>query len=565
MNTKTTSIMFPKFIGPCDPYISNFLSSIPRNFSDAVNKMILPSFCRDATEDLVRNNRIKLQDLISKFHSEAGTKTPKVTRMISLLGNKKTQILASTHQSNLFAYSGVFKKIILLQALKSNVRNHDPQRKLINLFLIVDHDSMDEIWVRLAQLPSIRNSSGILELRIPVTTSNRKRMICEMPLPGRQILDDWRNQIHRWLRNSLSSEYEPSYKSRLMCNFKEFWDEVELSYSRAKSYSDLNSFLMSLVVNKIWGYDTLFVRLSEISSVFEDGFKYLISNFGSYTKALIKIEKVFFQQGIHTNVSSSVYENAPVWVRCKCGSKASLKIKINAVQQVLLTGTCLACKKIVTINLGRGANKIDIPEETLNDFFPRAIPIILLLSRDLGVSCYASGIGGIDYMIHATAVCDQLSINKPLTVFWPSKDIYQGLGQREALRAVSLKDQSEVIPYIDSLKQRQAEYWNKIRPLLEKRKQLFKDQRPSDKFLSDLSKLKEDQRKIRELIKLSEKVHSAIKLSPCLVDYAINFGMSNAETQWRESLVRNNNLALPVALKVDGGIWGSEYGKGWSE
>ena len=70
MNTKTTSIMFPKFIGPCDPHISNFLSSIPRNFSDVVNQMTLPSFCRDATEDHVRNNRIKLQDLISKFHSE---------------------------------------------------------------------------------------------------------------------------------------------------------------------------------------------------------------------------------------------------------------------------------------------------------------------------------------------------------------------------------------------------------------------------------------------------------------------------------------------------------------
>ena len=373
-------------------------------------------------------------------------------------------------------------------------------------------------------------------------------------------MDDWRNQIQKWLRNSLSSQYEPRYKSEIMRNFKEFWDEVELSYSRAKSYSDLNSFLMSLVVNKIWGYDTLFVRLSEISSVFEDGFKYLISNFGSYTKALIKIEKVLHSsKEVHTNVSSSVYEYAPVWVRCKCGSKASLKIKINTVKQVLLTGTCLACKKIATINVGGGGNKLDIPEETLNDFFPRAIPIILLLSRDLGVSCYASGIGGIDYMIHATAVCDSLSINKPLIVFWPSKDSYQGLGQREALRVVSLKDQSEVIASIDSLKQREAEYWYKIRPLLETRKQLIKDQSPLDKFLSDLSKLKEDQRKIRQLIKLSEKVHSAIKLSPCLVDYAINFGMSNAETQWRESLVRNNNLALPVALKVDGVIQRSKY------
>jgi hypothetical protein len=552
MNNKTASLMFPKFDGPCDPYISNFLSSVPRRFSDAVNKMTSPSFCRDATEDLVINNRIKLQDLINKFHSEADTMTREVREKISLLGDNKTQILVSTHQPNLFAYSGVFKKIILLHALKTKVRNLDPRRKLINLFLIVDHDSMDEIWVRVAQLPSIRNSVGILDLRVPVTALNKKQMICEMPLPRRQILDHWKSQIRRWLRDSLSSPTEGHHKSVFIRNFKEFWDQVELSYYWAKSYSDLNSFLMSQLVNKVWGYDTLFVRLSEIPSVFEDGFKYLISNFESYTKALIKIENIFNQQGVHTNVSSSVYEYAPVWARCKCGSKAALKIKKNSVKQVLLTGICLSCKKSANIILGRSRNELDIPQEILKDFFPRAIPIILLLSRDLGVSCYASGIGGLDYMIHAATTCNELSIKMPLTIFWPSKDIYQGLGQRGALKVISATDPSQVISHIEVLKQRQAEYWNKIKPLLEGRKQLIKAQKPLEKFLSDLFKLKEDQRKLRRMTKISEKVHSAIRLSPCFIDYAINFGIRNVETQWRENLVRNNNLALPVALKING-------------
>jgi hypothetical protein len=175
------------------------------------------------------------------------------------------------------------------------------------------------------------------------------------------------------------------------------------------------------------------------------------------------------------------------------------------------------------------------------------------LSRDLGVSCYASGIGGLDYMIHAATACKELSIKMPLTIFWPSKDIYQGLGQREALMVISATDPSQVISYIEVLKQRQAEYWNKIKPLLEERKQLIKAQKPLEKFLSDLFKLKEDQRKLRRMIKISEKVHCAIKLSPCFIDYAINFGIRNAETQWRENLVRNNNLALPVTLKMNGG------------
>src|ERR671938_2145293 len=113
---------------------------------------------------------------------------------------------------------------------------------------------------------------------------------------------------------------------RLIDNFNQFWNEVELSYQKAKSYSDFNSFLMSQIVNRVWGYDTLFVRLTDISSVFEDGFRYLISNFNVYSDALRKAEGMFLRHGIDTGVSSSSYLNAPVWVHCKCGSKAPVKI-----------------------------------------------------------------------------------------------------------------------------------------------------------------------------------------------------------------------------------------------
>ena len=44
-----------------------------------------------------------------------------------------------------------------------------------------------------------------------------------------------------------------------------------------KLISDFNSFLISQIVNKTWNYDTLFVRLSNLNSVFEDGYRYLIS------------------------------------------------------------------------------------------------------------------------------------------------------------------------------------------------------------------------------------------------------------------------------------------------
>ena len=41
-------------------------------------------------------------------------------------------------------------------------------KKIVNLFLIVDHDFMDG-WIRLALLPSVKHSLGRLELRLPVS------------------------------------------------------------------------------------------------------------------------------------------------------------------------------------------------------------------------------------------------------------------------------------------------------------------------------------------------------------------------------------------------------------
>ena len=258
--------LFAKYESINHPVISEFISSIPNNFSDAVNKMMSSSFTspsnRATTADhpvnhVILNNRAKLQKFIDKFHMEANTMTNGVSSNIKLLHLPTTKILVSIHQPNLFAYSGVFKKIVLLETLKNTIEKNDPDKKIINLFLIVDHDFMNGSWVRLAQLPSIRHSSGILELRLPVSNSMRWKMVSNMPIPGRTILEYWRKQINSWIRkNSFLNFSTSDDKSRVLRNFEEFWQEVEISYSRAKSYSDFNSFLMSQLVNKIWGYNT---------------------------------------------------------------------------------------------------------------------------------------------------------------------------------------------------------------------------------------------------------------------------------------------------------------------
>ena len=165
--------------------------------------------------DSILNNRVKLQKAISKFHSEAGTMTKAVSNSIVLLKDPSTKLFVSIHQPNLFAYSGVFKKIVLLQTLKNEVEKKEKekqseegrgekngteggrlgrrrggerpyQQKNCQLVSYSYHDFMDG-WIRLALLPSVKHSLGRLELRLPVSTSEKWQMASNMPVPGRQF------------------------------------------------------------------------------------------------------------------------------------------------------------------------------------------------------------------------------------------------------------------------------------------------------------------------------------------------------------------------------------------
>jgi hypothetical protein len=611
--------LFSKYERVKDPIVSQFISSIPDSFPDALNRMLeiinnnTSSYSSPPpVNDSILNNRVKLQKAISKFHSEAGTMTKAVSNSIVLLKDPSTKLFVSIHQPNLFAYSGVFKKIVVLQTLKNEVEKKEKQqheegrgekmeqrgagwggeeegkdltsKKIVNLFLIVDHDFMDG-WIRLALLPSVKHSLGRLELRLPVITSEKWQMASNMPVPGQTVLNYWRKQITSWIRKNSASSLisSASNKSYIHDNFEQFWQEVDLSCSKAKSYSDFNSFLMSQIVNRVWGYDTLFVRLTEMSSVFADGFGYLISNFNRYSDALRKAESMFLRHGVDTGVSASSYLNAPVWLHCKCGGKASVKIYEKELliqqqeqrrsgvveeredlplqqqkeekkiqKQIILKGACLSCKSDLQINLGNKHTLERLKEEhVLHQLSPRAIPILLLLSRDLGVTCYASGTGGsMDYTVVGSIAFKELSINMPsLTLVWPSRDVYHGIGQLEALELVQLTKQSDVMPYLESLKQKDAEYGDKIRPLIEERNRRLKSGKSITTLLLELFNLKEEQRKIRRLIKITYKVKNAVEMSPCFVDYAVNFGMANTQIQWRGHLLNNeNSLAAPILM-----------------
>ena len=537
--------LFSKYRGVENPTITEYISSVPNTLSEAVDLINSTWFNESfSATDYTLTNREHLSEYVRRFHTAANTLTPAVNSAIGLLSDPSSKLLVSIHQPNLFAYGGVYKKIVLLETLKGLAKSKKPNSKLVNLFLIVDHDFLDDIWMRTAQLPSIRNKGGVLEIRTPVSNTKRWQMVCNTPPPHKQILESWRKQLKLWIKNAATNNFD---KSVLLRNFEGLWTDVEGAFIRSKSYSDFNAFFQSRVVNGIWGYKTLFVRLSDISPVFDKGFEFLLSGYDKYSRAVEKAEKYFLERNISTGVSSTAYLNAPVWIHCKCGSKASAKVREDKVG-VILRGKCMSCKNDLQIDF-ENTKGLKLSKEIIHKVSPRAIPILLLLSKELGIGCYASGTGGsVGYTIVGSLIFKELSIKMPLTVVWPADDMYVGLGQSEALEYLQLRQRSDVIDYLRTLRAEDFAMSREIRPMLEERNLLVNEGQSIDEILSKLFKLKERQRKIHSMIKVVEKVRNSLQIKPCFLDYGINFGVKNTEANWRNNLIKNNNLMLPLHL-----------------
>ncbi|MGA7691172.1 MAG: hypothetical protein WCA61_02575, partial [Nitrososphaeraceae archaeon] len=539
------STLFSKFGTMENPTVSEYISSIPNTLTEALSILLSSKFAQNfSATDYTFANRKRLGQYIKQFHNQANTLNPEINDSIGLLDDPSSKILVSIHQPNLFAYGGVYKKIILLETLRSMAESKSPDAKLINLFLIVDHDFLEDMWIRMAQLPSIRHKSGILEIRTPVSNSKRWQMVCNSAPPPKNILESWKRQVKLWIRNASTGSFD---KSILLRNFEHLWYEVEDAFARSKSYAEFNAFFQSKVVNKIWGYKTLFVRLSEISPVFNKGFEFLLSNYDRYSTAVENAEEYFIQHNISTGVSSTAYLNAPVWIHCKCGSKASAKV-LKVDKGIIIRGKCMSCKSDLQIGF-ENTQELRFSEDVVQKVSPRAIPILLLLSRELGIGCYASGTGGsVGYSIVGSLIFNELSVKIPITVVWPSEDHYIGFGQSEALETVQMKGEVEVVNYLQKLRTEDSAKSKEIRPLLMERNRLIDEGQPIEGVLSRLFSVKEQQRKIHSMSKVVEKVKNSLQIKPCFLDYGINFGIRDVELQWRQNLIENDNLMLPSVL-----------------
>jgi hypothetical protein len=263
---------------------------------------------------------------------------------------------------------------------------------------------------------------------------------------------------------------------------------------------------------------------------------------------LEKSESYFREHGIFTGVSANLNKHSPLWLHCDCGSKASSKISRKDNGEILLIGKCISCKKNLSLSIGKNG-KISIPEDKIEMVSPRAIPILLLLSRELAISGYISGIGGsIGYTIVGKRVFDELQIKLPPMMLWAGADVFTGIAQREASRYLEENGISNMTEFFIQINQKNDELRKKIEPLILKRNEIYENKAQLQDLLSDLFYYKQEQRKVKDIIKNVQKSKNALKLRSCIIDYAVNMGIEHVEHEWSHKLVENNDLTKPVVL-----------------
>ena len=208
----------------------------------------------------------------------------------------------------------------------------------------------------------------------------------------------------------------------------------------------------------------------------------------------------------------------------------------------------MACTKEILLNFGNVTSPV-VTQEMISNISPRAIHILLLLARELNTSCYVTGTGGsLQYTLVASKVFKALNINPPSVVLWPSEDRYIGIGQKEALSHSEQTNKHEIKNYLETMHDTVEKQRSTIMPLISERDVLIEKNLPLEQHLEKIFAIKESQRTIRTLMRKMKKVVNAIELRPCIVDYAINYGIKDVESIWKLALQKNDDLFSPITF-----------------
>lgn len=516
-----------------------------------------------AVTERVQKNRFSLSGYVEAFHKKCGTLTLGVQRSIHELRKGTGIVLMTAHQPNLFAYNGIMRKATLSFVLAKKLEK-TLGVPTVSLFGVADQDFTDDRWVKSAALPDVERRNGVLELRLDLP---EKLLLNHAAKPSERVLTTWKKDLEDWLENGINLVrrtgsdlgFDLGCVSRLRDNLGDFWEIVDDAYGNAENFSDFNAFVMSKIVNEVWGYDTLFARFSDCQQIFEHEFGFLLSHFEEYSRYVKDaIADAVASVG---GVSEDEHNVVPFWYHCDCGSKARLSVERNG-GAILGHGNCLRCGREYKIDFGSTRN----PEIAglLPRISARSLSMPLVLFHGLLVCCYVGGVGGQEYLRQAKHVAENLGIPFPPVVIWRPRDIYLGIAQLGACLTFRRLSGNFDLRHYDEVKARMKEeiaHVDRDIEDLEVEKNALKGNvtEEGEEAIARIRVLSAKQNEVRKErgysllsrnLALLDNVLNAMNLYPSIIDCAVNVGLRATSDQWITHLENNGSLLDEVHLKT---------------
>ncbi|HEX7515040.1 MAG TPA: hypothetical protein VF393_05565 [archaeon] len=486
-------------------------------------------------------------DHVAAFHNDAA---------MPLRADLEGIILMSAHQPNLFPYSGVVRKAVLVHAVAEQLRN-TLGCPVAELFCFADQDFAEERWFREAQLPSVRSRNGTLSLHLSIAQTYNNKIMRAVPKPGNDEVEKIKSEIQRWTIESRNSIMKHCKHLGLQApdidlSTHDVFEVIDRASERSTNAADFNAFFFAYLIQEC-GYETAFARFSQSQQVFKDEIAFMLEHFDQFAKPMVESQE-------ESQEDPTTKTHTPIWYHCPCNGKADVAVVRSPDQK--LVATCRACKKTVEF---KGGIHLAL-EQMLPNVSLRAESMLIAFSG-IGITFYVGGKGGAEYLSRANRIAEELGMPFPVVSIWRPRDIYGGVGQLDAilelLRVRSeyelmkngvtcdaaiidneldliLADVDGAISALDSLK----------RAIATRKPTGFKEQIAFVVNMQNDLKTRFERNKVARDHSIVTHTKNTVGMMPSIIDHAINIGMRSTAAQWLNALEGHIYFDEDVPLKT---------------
>lgn len=362
-----------------------------------------------------RNNNEVLLSLSRSFHKLAHIPFYENVNF----PDKDVIILESGHQPNFLPYSGVFKKVFLLDLL---VKTQEEFQKVIPFFGFADQNLTTAPFLYSNQLPS-QKKEGFEKIGFKVLKHNKYRCFNSLSKPSEQ---EWEKEMNRIQNFFESGHVKKLSNSAIHERLSELMEILFKSYELSNNFAELNAIIFSKICSDILHFKVNFFLYSDVqkSKLFIDEWRNILEN-------IIIFNKIYNNTIKEYNLPIPLVDqyHVPFWFHCSCGGK----VLLNIHEKHEVEGKCPVCGNDINIFFGQDY-------ELLSDYIHKmgttAVSRNIVFSQGLGTNFFISGSGGsLKYGKISEEIAKKMDFFYPITIIWSSKDLYIGKAHYKSLHS----------------------------------------------------------------------------------------------------------------------------------